>query len=74
VYEVWIPYVDVAVAMTVVSSAVIEYNHSTNSLDSSVSVMNINITNLSNPTIVVVIDWNVLHLDYRSVIIILNVW
>ena len=55
------------------SSIVIENEHTTYAAYPIVSISNIHVAYLGDPTIEVVIDRNVFYLDYRTVIIILRI-
>ena len=74
VHIVRIPNIDESCAVSVYSVRVVKCYEASNTMDSSVPVADINVTYLGNPSIPVVVDRNVFHLDNGSVIIVLHVW
>lgn len=66
-------HIDKTGVVIVESSRIVEYVHSSNSSDPSADIVQINIADLCNPTVVVIVYWNVLYLYNSTIIIVLNI-
>lgn len=73
VHIISVIYVDKSGMITVVSPWVIVHIHASKTVYPSIVITNIDIPDPIYPTIIIIIDRNVLYLNYGTVVVILNI-
>jgi hypothetical protein len=73
VYVISVIYIDESGMITVISAWVIIYIHTPKTIYPTIIITNIDIPDPGYPSIIIIIDWNVLYLDYGTVVIVLNI-
>lgn len=73
VYIMPVIEIDISGAIIIVTQVVIEYPQTANTPHYTVPIPDIDSSDLTNPTVVIIVNRNILYLDNRTVVVILNI-